>query len=47
MRGIYPIVAEVTSDGFRELAEDELVSVVHEVVDARSRRPDGPLAPLT
>jgi proteasome beta subunit len=47
MRGIYPIVAEVTSDGFRELPESDLIGLVRQVVDARVERPDGPLAPLT
>jgi proteasome beta subunit len=47
LRGIYPVVAEVTGHGYRELPEDELVALVHQVVDARAQRPDGPLAPLT
>jgi proteasome beta subunit len=47
LRRIYPVVAEVTTEGFRELQEDELVTLVRQVVDARAHRPDGPLAPLT
>jgi proteasome beta subunit len=45
-RRIYPIVAVVTEEGYRRLPEDEVSELVHEVVDARHRAPDGPQAPL-
>jgi len=47
MRGIYPVVATVTGDGYRRLPDDEVGAVVQQVVTARSERPDGPQAPLT
>ena len=47
MRGIYPIVALVTADGYRRLPDDEIGAVVQTVVAARSERPDGPAAPLS
>jgi proteasome beta subunit len=45
-RRIYPVVAQVTEDGFRRLADSEVAQLVQEVVDGRYRRPDGPQAPL-
>jgi proteasome beta subunit len=45
-RKIYPVVSVVTEDGFRRLPEDEVSQLVHEVVDARHRLPEGPQAPL-
>lgn len=45
-RGIYPLVASVTADGYRKLPDDEVAPVVRSVVDGRMRRPDGPHAPL-
>ncbi|MGI5169328.1 proteasome subunit beta [Spirillospora sp. CA-253888] len=45
-RRIYPTIAVVTADGFRLLPQDEVASVVEEVVQARYERPDGPVAPL-
>lgn len=47
MRGIYPVVALVTADGYRRLPDDEIGSVVETVVAARTERPDGPAAPLS
>lgn len=46
MRGIFPVVAVVSADGYRALTEEELSVVVERVVSARTDRPDGPLAPL-
>ena len=46
MRGIFPVVAVVSADGYRALTEQELAAVVERVVTARNDRPDGPLAPL-
>jgi proteasome beta subunit len=45
-RKIYPIVAVVTEDGYRRLPEEEVSELVHEIVDARHRQPEGPRAPL-
>jgi proteasome beta subunit len=45
-RRIYPVIAVVTEEGYRRLPEDEVSELVHEVVDARHRLPDGPQAPL-
>lgn len=45
-RRIYPVVAQVTEDGFRRLPDAEVGRLVQEVVDDRYRRPDGPQAPL-
>jgi proteasome beta subunit len=47
MRGIYPVVAMVTADGYRRLPDDEVGDTVQRVVAARAERPDGPAAPLT
>ena len=47
MRGIFPVVAIVTSEGYRRLPDDEIGAVVQAVVSARAERPDGPAAPLT
>jgi proteasome beta subunit len=41
-RRIYPVVAVVTSDGYRRVPEDEIGAVVERVVAARLERPDGP-----
>ncbi len=45
-RRIYPVVAVVTEEGYRRLPEDEVSELVHQIVDARHRLPDGPQAPL-
>ena len=45
-RRIYPVIVTVTEDGFHRLPEDEVSELVHAVVDARHRRPDGPQSPL-
>ena len=45
-RGIYPIVATVTADGFRRLSDAEAGQVAQAVVDERLQKPDGPTAPL-
>lgn len=46
MRGIYPVVAVVTAEGYRRLPDDEIGDVVQSVVAGRAERPDGPAAPL-
>ncbi len=45
-RGIYPLVASVTADGYRELPDDEMGPLVREMIEGRMIRPDGPYAPL-
>jgi len=45
-RGIYPVVATVTADGFRRLPDSETGEVARTVVEGRMRAPDGPSAPL-
>ena len=45
-RRIYPVIAVVTEEGYRRLPEDEVSELVHEIVEARHRLPDGPQAPL-
>ena len=46
-RGIYPVVAVVTSDGYSRYADEAVATIVRTVVAARNTRPDGPLAPLS
>jgi len=46
-RRIFPVVAAVTSEGFRRLGDDEVGRVADGVIALRMRRPDGPAAPLT
>ena len=45
-RGIWPVVAAVTADGYRRLPDDEIGQVVRAVLDGRMRSPDGPQAPV-
>jgi proteasome beta subunit len=45
-RRIYPVVATVTSDGYRRLPDHESGEYAGTVVSARMQAPDGPLAPL-
>ena len=45
-RRIYPVVATVTADGFRQLTEDEAGGYAQAVVDERMLSPAGPRAPL-
>jgi proteasome beta subunit len=45
-RHIYPIVATVTEDGYRQLTEAEAGQYADAVVSERLQRPDGPAAPL-
>lgn len=45
-RGIYPLVASVTADGYREVPTEEIQPLVQGVVEGRMARPDGPYAPL-
>ncbi|PSK98069.1 proteasome endopeptidase complex beta subunit [Murinocardiopsis flavida] len=45
-RKIYPLVDVITDDGHRRLPESDVSAVAERVVTERSRRPDGPNAPL-
>jgi proteasome beta subunit len=45
-RGIYPVVATVTADGFRRVPDAETGQVAKAVVQERQQAPDGPSAPL-
>jgi proteasome beta subunit len=45
-RGIFPVVAIVTGDGFRRLSEAESREIAEIVVNGRMQSPDGPQAPL-
>ncbi len=46
-RRIFPVVAVVTADGYRRMADADVAALADEVVAARMARPDGPAAPLT
>jgi proteasome beta subunit len=46
-RRIFPVVAVVTSHGFRRLPDDEVAATADRVITARMQRPDGPAAALT
>jgi proteasome beta subunit len=45
-RGIFPVIATITGDGFRRLPDAESAEVAQQVVASRMRSPDGPPAPL-
>ena len=45
-RRIYPLVATITADGFRQLTEEEAGRYAEAVVAERLRSPGGPTAPL-
>jgi proteasome beta subunit len=45
-RGIYPVVASITAEGFRRLTDEESGGYARAVVDGRMTLPDGPVAPL-
>ncbi len=45
-RQIYPVVAVVTEDGFRRLADEEAGEYSRAVVGERMQSPGGPVAPL-
>ncbi len=44
-RGIFPVVAAVTAEGYARLTDEEVGRAVGTMVDRRRARPDGPLAP--
>ena len=41
LRGIYPVVATVTADGWQRVADDELATVFASIADATNRRISG------
>jgi proteasome beta subunit len=45
-RRIYPLVATITADGFRQLTEEEAGRYADAVVAERLQSPGGPTAPL-
>ncbi|WP_245679151.1 proteasome subunit beta [Actinomadura hibisca] len=45
-RGIFPVVASVTAEGYRRLGEDEVGALARAVVEERYDSPGGPTAPL-
>jgi proteasome beta subunit len=45
-RSIFPVIATVTSDGYRRLTDAESQEYAEQVVQGRMSEPDGPLAPL-
>lgn len=45
-RRIYPVVAVITEDGFKRLADTEVADVARAVLDRRQEQPDGPRAAL-
>jgi len=46
-RRIFPVVAIVTVDGFRRVADADVAELADRIVASRMVRPDGPAAPLT
>ncbi|WP_345436896.1 proteasome subunit beta [Actinoallomurus vinaceus] len=45
-RRIFPVVAVVTSDGYRRLPDEEVGGLAERVVEGRMQSPGGPSAPL-
>ncbi|MBH5336281.1 proteasome subunit beta [Streptomyces pactum] len=45
-RRLFPLIALVTEDGYRQLGQDEVAGIARAVVDRRGEAPDGPLAPV-
>ena len=45
-RRIYPVVLVATQDGVQRVADEQIASMVGEMVEGRMSRPDGPGAPL-
>jgi proteasome beta subunit len=46
-RRIFPVVAVVTTQGYRRLSDTDVAEVADRVIAARMQRPDGPAASLT
>ncbi|GHH71091.1 proteasome subunit beta [Streptosporangium violaceochromogenes] len=45
-RKIWPVVAQITADGFHRLSDEEVGARVQTVLEGRMSSPDGPIAPL-
>ncbi|GAA2235691.1 proteasome subunit beta [Kitasatospora cystarginea] len=45
-RKIFPIVSQITEDGFRRLSEEEVAEIAVSITDQRLEHPNGPQAPL-
>ncbi|MFH8371511.1 proteasome subunit beta [Streptomyces sp. NPDC018031] len=45
-RQLFPLVALVTEDGYRQLTQDEVAEIARGVVDRRLEAPNGPVAPV-
>jgi proteasome beta subunit len=45
-RQIWPLVATVTAEGFRQLTEEEAAGYARGVINERMQSPGGPIAPL-
>lgn len=45
-RKIWPVVAQITADGFHRLSDEAVGVHVQTVLDKRMSSPDGPVAPL-
>ncbi|WP_344892881.1 proteasome subunit beta [Actinomadura meridiana] len=45
-RRIYPTIAVVTEDGYRQLPEEQVATIADAVMRARLDEPNGPVAPL-
>ena len=45
-RRIYPVVLVATQDGVQRVADEQIASMVGDMVEGRMSRPDGPGAPL-
>ena len=46
-RRIFPVVAVITSEGYRRMSDDDVAAIADRVLEARMQRPDGPAAALT
>jgi proteasome beta subunit len=46
-RRIFPVVAVITTDGYRRMPDEDVAAIADRVISARMQRPDGPAAPLT
>ena len=45
-RRIYPTVATVDTNGYRQLGDDDLAGIIERVAEGRANRPNGPRAPI-
>jgi len=45
-RGIFPVLAEITDEGYRRVPDGDVGELARAVVEARHGAPGGPNAPL-